>query len=492
MGWLVGEHPAFGGIGGRHDPDGYHYVGRAIDVNWPTPADEAAKIRALLPMLGNAGAGLPVAEMPKIKRAIAAGPDSPLKSIVQGSLDTNRDAAQQVVKNAFESMSGNEGMEFGNFKGPWTKIMAKIAQAKGWSLRDWRTLVQKESGGNPAARNPSSGAYGLGQFLGATATAYAKYGALSPDGSDQIRAMAQYISDRYGNPSKALQFHLANNWYREGGPVGMDTGGDPFGEHRPFETSRQFQEVNRKSGAGLGKLVKKYTAGKSAKIRKSAMKNLLKQARGIGLPKAMEKALTVHSEAAADFGEFADRAASLTDESAITEALDLEMTRRGGNFPDADQAAMVNGMLGKVGGKTQLDWLKDQLQELFNWRNAMIDAEAKIVELREKVTKAIEIAREQLERIRKTLKDNYDRKDRLEKRLKELQKHPQRNKDAIKVTKTQLRNLSDTIQTREGVRDGLIGLIGPDGALTQRRQTLNTARGDMLSNLDGQADSCEG
>jgi TP901 family phage tail tape measure protein len=40
QGYEVSEHPAFGGVGGGHDPDGYHYVVRAIDVNddpWAGP-----------------------------------------------------------------------------------------------------------------------------------------------------------------------------------------------------------------------------------------------------------------------------------------------------------------------------------------------------------------------------------------------------------------------------------------------------------------------
>ena len=35
MGWLVGEHPAFGGVDAVHTHGSYHYSGRAIDVNWP-------------------------------------------------------------------------------------------------------------------------------------------------------------------------------------------------------------------------------------------------------------------------------------------------------------------------------------------------------------------------------------------------------------------------------------------------------------------------
>jgi hypothetical protein len=416
---------------------------------------------------------------------------------IRGPLSTNLEAAQGMVDRVLSAANAqvasivnvDEGIEgLGNFTGPWTKIMAKIAQAKGWSLSDWRTLVQKESGGNPNARNPSSGAYGLGQFLGATARSYAKYGALSPDGSDQIRAMAQYISDRYGTPSAALAFHNANNWYREGGPVGMDTGGDPKlpkglrirpGTGVSYNFKRQVLAYQRNP---FKKLVQRYTSASSGKVRRSAMRTLLEKAQDIGLPVAMRRALKKHSENAARFGEFADRAASLTDETSITEALQAEMDRRGGNFPEADQQAMADSMSGRVGGKTQLDWLKDQLEALFHWRNAMIDAEAKIVELRDKMTKAIEAAREQLKRIQNQLKENRERKDRLEKRLKVLQKHPKQNKDAIKVTKAQLKGLNEHIKIREGVGEKLKDPILT--GLIERRGALNTRRGELLSSLD--------
>jgi hypothetical protein len=35
MGYLVGEHPAFGGVHGGHVSGSYHFSGRAIDINWP-------------------------------------------------------------------------------------------------------------------------------------------------------------------------------------------------------------------------------------------------------------------------------------------------------------------------------------------------------------------------------------------------------------------------------------------------------------------------
>lgn len=45
MGYLVGEHPAFGGVAPVHTPGSYHYRGRALDINWP--GGGAAEMRAL-------------------------------------------------------------------------------------------------------------------------------------------------------------------------------------------------------------------------------------------------------------------------------------------------------------------------------------------------------------------------------------------------------------------------------------------------------------
>ena len=143
LGWLVGEHPAFGGVHGGHSPTGYHPKGLAIDVNWPDAGQERAKIAALLPMLGGP---LMAAVAPVLNRLIADGPSSPLKGIVQGALDIGRSGAQSVINKGASLTGGVEGAEMGNFSGPWTQVMASIAGAKGWNLGDWNRLVQKESG----------------------------------------------------------------------------------------------------------------------------------------------------------------------------------------------------------------------------------------------------------------------------------------------------------------------------------------------------------
>lgn len=72
-----------------------------------------------------------------------------------------------------------------------------------------RVLVTKESGFNPFARNPTSGACGIFQALPCRKLP-------CPDLADvkcQADWGANYIRARYGTPSNALQFHLRNNWY---------------------------------------------------------------------------------------------------------------------------------------------------------------------------------------------------------------------------------------------------------------------------------------
>jgi hypothetical protein len=90
-----------------------------------------------------------------------------------------------------------------------------IAGNYGWNspseLAAWYQLGMKESGWNNNAQNPTSTAYGIGQFLNST------WGGVgigkTSDPALQVEAMARYIKNRYGSPSKALSFHLSHNWY---------------------------------------------------------------------------------------------------------------------------------------------------------------------------------------------------------------------------------------------------------------------------------------
>ena len=82
-----------------------------------------------------------------------------------------------------------------------------------WAAVDW--IINKESGWNPLARNPSSGAFSLFQFLGSTKDQY-----LPDENEDpgvQGAAGAKYIRDRYGDPVRARTFWEKNGYYDKGG-----------------------------------------------------------------------------------------------------------------------------------------------------------------------------------------------------------------------------------------------------------------------------------
>ena len=73
-------------------------------------------------------------------------------------------------------------------------------------------IITRESGWNPHATNPSSGAYGLGQALPA-----GKMATAGPDWRDnpatQLAWMKTYVDTRYGGACPAWAWWQAHHWY---------------------------------------------------------------------------------------------------------------------------------------------------------------------------------------------------------------------------------------------------------------------------------------
>lgn len=74
-------------------------------------------------------------------------------------------------------------------------------------------IIQRESGGDPTAKNPNSTAFGLGQLIVANRKALMGSNYASTDCGDQIDAFKKYTLGRYGSFDKALSFHKRNGWY---------------------------------------------------------------------------------------------------------------------------------------------------------------------------------------------------------------------------------------------------------------------------------------
>lgn len=101
----------------------------------------------------------------------------------------------------------------------WKHPMNRVAKMHHWSKGDvvaaW-TILYDESRSTPRhinimAYNDQSGCAGAAQF--ATWQQYYKFGGNPGSIRGQLVAFANYITQRYGNPTQALYFHETHGWY---------------------------------------------------------------------------------------------------------------------------------------------------------------------------------------------------------------------------------------------------------------------------------------
>ena len=161
------------------------------------------------------------------------------------------DKAIELAKNTMASMAGPGAANYlsgANIPGDVAEKVRKAFELYGWgSGAEWEAakwIITHESGWNPTAVNPSSGAWGLFQFLGATKDNY--YPTNDPDPYKQGQAGAKYMKDRYGTPSAAKAFWQAHNWYDRGGmwPTGT-TGINMSGKPEAVFTNPQWKMLEK-------------------------------------------------------------------------------------------------------------------------------------------------------------------------------------------------------------------------------------------------------
>ena len=252
-----------------------HEGGRAMDVNpWPSPSEVALLSKYNLGLTvrgepwhigwrggalpggstgGGGGFGLDIGGMFKglVDKIPKVGGDTGLSQLlnaVPGKLIegvtafiTDKIAA---VGNFFTG--GGGGTAAG---APGVKDLAQqLAAGRGWTGPQWSALdwlVSKESSWNPSAKNPTSTAYGLFQFLDST---WGSVGARkTSDPRAQIEAGLKYIAQRYGTPTGAQAFWQRNRWYDEGGILepGTTVALNGTGQREHVLTSRQADTVDR-------------------------------------------------------------------------------------------------------------------------------------------------------------------------------------------------------------------------------------------------------
>lgn len=150
-----------------------------------------------------------------------------------GALPLTGQQGTPTTKSPVETLTSTLSAPAANYRGGSAAThdaAYKAFRESGLPAEEWAPLVNlinNESGWDPTVANPSSGAFGLPQFLGATKDKYL------PDNSTdpyvQVTAMLKYIKDRpdYGTPSKAWEKWQSRSphWYANGGLVFGPGGG---------------------------------------------------------------------------------------------------------------------------------------------------------------------------------------------------------------------------------------------------------------------------
>lgn len=105
----------------------------------------------------------------------------------------------------------------GPIRGTNQQIAMALLNQRGWGSQwaAFNALEMREAGWNMNARNPSSGAYGMAQFINGPGE-YAQYGGNWYTATGQLIAMMNYIAQRYGNPTRAWGHEMSAGWYAKG------------------------------------------------------------------------------------------------------------------------------------------------------------------------------------------------------------------------------------------------------------------------------------
>lgn len=161
--------------------------------------------------------------------------DSAFWDIPFGFFEEVKNKAWSFLSSLFGSGGGQDhgAVDTSDISGPVVEQVEKVFARHGFTGAEWEAakwIIQKESGWNPTATNPSSGAYGLFQFNPMGGNTLAGYlPDRNPNPAVQADAGARYMKDRYGSPTAAKAFWERNGWYALGGvlpKLGVyDTGG---------------------------------------------------------------------------------------------------------------------------------------------------------------------------------------------------------------------------------------------------------------------------
>lgn len=199
--------------------------------------------------------------------------DSKFWDIPFGFLETIKEQTWSFLSSKFGSGGGHSSgaVDTSDVSGAVADQVETVFARHGFTGAEWEAakwIIGKESGWNPTATNPSSGAYGLFQFNPMGGNTLASYlPDRNPDPAVQADAGARYIKDRYGSPTAAKAFWEQNGWYADGGIIDLpklyDQGGwlphggmamNQSGRPEPVFTAAQWSSISDMI-RGVGDLV---------------------------------------------------------------------------------------------------------------------------------------------------------------------------------------------------------------------------------------------
>jgi hypothetical protein len=153
--------------------------------------------------------GLPPAQNDTLQARLPAQVDAELQAKADENKATGGNTGSGNTQPTGGSVSGNRAAN--------KRLGQQLAASYGWSTgSQWtalNNLVMGESGWDNNAQNPTSTAYGIGQFLNTTWATVG--GTKTSNPTIQIKLMLKYIKMRYGTPEKAWAMWQARSphWY---------------------------------------------------------------------------------------------------------------------------------------------------------------------------------------------------------------------------------------------------------------------------------------
>lgn len=512
MGWTIAEYTGsnpygFGPVTTQHQAPG-HYDGTAFDAN--TGADETIdEIRAVVRMLGGAAVGGAAAQ--KIKNLILKGPDGPLKDMGQAAIDKATKAANAYIAKHTPTVEGGVNYVSGGDNAVAVQI-GNILTRQGFDRAAAAGIIgnaYRESLWNPAS--VGSGGGGLWGFT------------TSPVSLADLQAFASNQGRPWTDVGLQTQFMLSHG--------GMDLQGVLNALTSPEQTAAMFMTAWERPGVPA--LEERQAAARRAYEMKGWQKGgiVAKLAKGGLLPPSVMKAAsggpstipgayplpgggpndyvtggppvanlaesiwtllgsTARDKAAGQSTQY-DRGVKRIKDN--IDALGLKpgmldsLKSKSGDIARFAENADAASSLGlPVGGKSQIEWLQEQLEAQFEYRWMLVKVETAARGRAKEVAKFVRKLEHEIERMKKVVDRNEDR----EKEFKEAVSKA-KGKEAKEAAEGRLKTFQAMLggqRAKLGLLNGMI-LPGANRELTSLRNHLDVENSEgaagILQSLQG-------